>query len=52
MDRDPVITPDMYVRDGVHLNGRVTEKLAQHVIRWLNRSFLMLAMKKLKSVKK
>ena len=50
MDMDPVITPDMYVHDGVHLNERGTEKLAQHIIRWLNGSSLMLAMKRLRSV--
>ena len=50
LDMDPVITPDMYVRDGVHLNERENEKLAQHIITWLNESSLMLAMKSLRSV--
>ena len=50
MDIGPVITSDTYGHDGVYFNERGNEKLAQYIIRWLNASSMMMAIKRMRSV--
>jgi lysophospholipase L1-like esterase len=46
---DPVLGPEMFGGDGVHLNAKGDASLAQRLIRWIGPSSKYLRMKKIKN---